>query len=1239
MAEEEPEFDIMNPRFNEDGTLTKDFIEYSINEIINEIFSKNVNRGMSYTNDFLWQFYFDSSIDASLHTMDKKNYRVAWWSWGSPHSYDRLRKIYEMEQQEPTFYEDNQDEFIKLTEQIAKFMKKKSKKEMKIWTKKKNNVFLWKCFEYFLPIYMKYDDEYREILQIPLRKISPSLESTLSIKVLKGYEIFDKHFYPDYIKFLTTHNIKIDKNKYKLSRDEAVRLTQMQIVELKKMDKIGKELTNVSWEAFFYTALVEKFLNVNLYSMDLLSIINNSRGFPHEEYVMYRDKWWIVVKAQYGDFIQELKKHPNVGNAFEEYPDFFKIFVQWIDISYTIDGNNTTNLIPREGEDKWNIKIFDGLFKQYLKDYIRELEKDPLVVARAARGLRPSHQDEIERVARKKKRREYIQREWSMDNLDPKEIKKLEERWKKYFHRDEIKDLENSKFKIYVYYEMDKRIANFKEKNSQIKISKNVLIPKIYEQKQLLMEEMEDEFGMSEAIEERTARFRMIFNRFEELNEWTKKIEKATIFFLRENSTKLKTNIEMINELAEMQRGQEKEVEKFKKQLTILKTMKDKLGDDRYENEIYNKYGGIIVYLEKFKEIIREKYPIIETYIDGSESETSTDESEDTKDTKDINRLLEYRLDIEAMGDEPTLNEMDELSDRLGKLKKSDEEPLIGTVVTDKEPLIATVVEEPIQVKETEKQNPISQEKTDAELIELFKSDEDPSPRFTKTKSNKKKKKKKKKKGNTSPSSGEKEPVMTGFLTVEQLKKNQEEDRKREEEERRKRKEWEAEQERLKSQKREKIKQPEGGFLETELLQEFLGMKKNTIEEFKSSISDKIPEEIEKIIMWDSILSVLIDLEYDVLQNLEEPVMGILGGGFAAHLLTKDVEGGPYPTDDIDIKIYPAKKQDKNIVKIAREKMYEYLEAKPIAIQNPQRGQKADEIMKKINSKMKRYYDDGKQFIKDVMISYMYSLEGELASLQKKLKLLGVEIKGDGRKNGYVPPKREPEAERELKDLYKKTMLEIDAKQKELIKDKDRKTGLYVIKIAVDINRKYKFIETFPYSEDMYYKTEFNTERKAVCDIGFWKDDHMIPSIMGLLRGQGKAGGYIHDYKKPWLPFHEYQYQGEDINLPIIHKDNLIEEKKVLVEDKELLFNSQEAIEHKTPNWNLQRKLLELASKKKGGRTLKRRRKKKETRRRRKKKRKKSRKKRKKKETRRRRKKKRKKSRKKRKKRRRRTRK
>ncbi|MBC8306898.1 MAG: hypothetical protein H8E55_65460 [Pelagibacterales bacterium] len=1125
-----------------------------------------------------------------------------------------------MEQQEPTFYEDNQDEFIKLTEQIAKFMKKKSKKEMKIWTKKKNNVFLWKCFEYFLPIYMKYDDEYREILQIPLRKISPSLESTLSIKVLKGYEIFDKHFYPDYIKFLTTHNIKIDKNKYKLSRDEAVRLTQMQIVELKKMDKIGKELTNVSWEAFFYTALVEKFLNVNLYSMDLLSIINNSRGFPHEEYVMYRDKWWIVVKAQYGDFIQELKKHPNVGNAFEEYPDFFKIFVQWIDISYTIDGNNTTNLIPREGEDKWNIKIFDGLFKQYLKDYIRELEKDPLVVARAARGLRPSHQDEIERVARKKKRREYIQREWSIDNLDPKEIKKLEERWKKYFHRDEIKDLENSKFKIYVYYEMDKRIANFKEKNSQIKISENVLIPKIYEQKQLLMEEMEDEFGMSEAIEERTARFRMIFNRFEELNEWTKKIEKATIFFLRENSTKLKTNIEMIkNELAEMQRGQEKEVKKFKKQLTILKTMKDKLGDERYENEIYNKYGGIIVYLEKFKEIIRAKYPIIETYIDGSESETSTYESEY------INRL-EYMRDIEAMGDQPTLAEMDELSDK---------KPLIATVVADEKPLIATVVEE-TEKKMTKSQEEKSQEEEDAELIKLF--EKDPSSIFTKTKS-KNKKNKKKKKGNTSPSSGEKEPVMTGFLTVEQLKKNQEEDRKREEEERRKRKEWEAEQERLKSQKREKIKQPEGGFLETELLQEFLGMKKNTIEEFKSSISDKIPEEIEKIIMWDSILSVLIDLEYDVLQNLEEPVMGILGGGFAAHLLTKDVEGGPYPTDDIDIKIYPAKKQDKNIVKIAREKMYEYLEAKPIAIQNPQRGQKADEIMKKINSKMKRYYDDGKQFIKDVMISYMYSLEGELASLQKKLKLLGVEIKGDGRKNGYVPPKREPEAERELKDLYKKTMLEIDAKQKELIKDKDRKTGLYVIKIAVDINRKYKFIETFPYSKDVYYKTEFNTERKAVCDIGFWKDDHMIPSIMGLLRGQRKAGGYIHDYKKPWLPFHEYKYRGKDINLPIIHKDNLIEEKKVLVKDKHSLFNSQEAIEHKTPNWDLQLELLEnLASKKKGGRTLKRRRKKKETRRRRNKK-VKTKKKRKKKERRRRRKKKRKKSRKKRKKRRRRTRK
>ena len=45
MAEEEPEFDIMNPRFNEDGTLTKDFIEYSINEIINEILVKMLIEG------------------------------------------------------------------------------------------------------------------------------------------------------------------------------------------------------------------------------------------------------------------------------------------------------------------------------------------------------------------------------------------------------------------------------------------------------------------------------------------------------------------------------------------------------------------------------------------------------------------------------------------------------------------------------------------------------------------------------------------------------------------------------------------------------------------------------------------------------------------------------------------------------------------------------------------------------------------------------------------------------------------------------------------------------------------------------------------------------------------------------------------------------------------------------------------------------------------------------------------
>ena len=90
--------------------------------------------------------------------------------------------------------------------------------------------------------------------------------------------------------------------------------------------------------------------------------------------------------------------------------------------------------------------------------------------------------------------------------------------------------------------------------------------------------------------------------------------------------------------------------------------------------------------------------------------------------------------------------------------------------------------------------------------------------------------------------------------------------------------------------------------------------------------------------------------------------------------------------------------------------------------------------------------------------------------------------------------------------------------------------------------------------------------------------------------------------EKPWLPFHEYRYKGKKINLPIIHKDNLIEEKKVLVEDKELLFNSQEAIEHKTPNWIKQRELLQKITKntrkKGGGRTLKiRRRKKKKTKR------------------------------------------
>ena len=132
----------------------------------------------------------------------------------------------------------------------------------------------------------------------------------------------------------------------------------------------------------------------------------------------------------------------------------------------------------------------------------------------------------------------------------------------------------------------------------------------------------------------------------------------------------------------------------------------------------------------------------------------------------------------------------------------------------------------------------------------------------------------------------------------------------------------------------------------------------------------------------------------------------------------------------------------------------------------------------------------------------------------------------------------------------------------------------------------------------MYYEKEFDTERKAVCDIGFWKDGHMIPSIMGLLKKDKKDGGFIHMIEKPWLPFHEYKYRGKDINLPIIHKDNLIQEKKVLVEDKELLFNSQEAIEHKTPNWNKQRELLEkITSRKKGGRTLKRRRRKKKTKR------------------------------------------
>ena len=300
--------------------------------------------------------------------------------------------------------------------------------------------------------------------------------------------------------------------------------------------------------------------------------------------------------------------------------------------------------------------------------------------------------------------------------------------------------------------------------------------------------------------------------------------------------------------------------------------------------------------------------------------------------------------------------------------------------------------------------------------------------------------------------------------------------------------------------KREKIKQPEGSFLETVLMQEFLGMKNNTIEEFKSKTNNKNPSEVEQIIMWDSILSVLIDLEYDVLQNLDEPAMGILGGGFAAHLLTRDVEGGPYPTDDIDIKIYPVKKPDKKIVETAREKMYNYLDAKDISIRNPQRGKKANEIYEKVNSKMKKLNGDEKPFLKEVMISYMYSLDGELASLEKKSRLLRIELNGDGRKNGYTPPRRSYQTQQDLDGLYQKTMLDIDTKKKEIRKDKAHIAGLYVIKIAVDINRKYKFIETFPYSKNVYYEKEFDTERKAVCDIGFWKDGHMIPSIMGLLK-------------------------------------------------------------------------------------------------------------------------------------------
>jgi len=1219
--------DIKRPEYNRDGTLTDKYKVFIKNAIHLDIYALDLGEDL-YSN-FLFGSWFEVQI---LTTLNQFKGRYIWdhWKWGTIETYSHLKKQYADIEALPDL---KMNQIIK---SLKKSLSGQSKKDFLEWNQNKDSL-LMKCFYHIYPKILKFTLEYQ----------SGTYHKINYAEIFGGFI----HSYTEYIKFLeqfgfvVVHNQKVDALDHQAIVNMVRKTLRSRLSQAMKEDLLNNE----DWKRFFYNYLMNKYKQIPLETMNLKTLLS-SPVFSVREYELIKDRWFSKLEKKANSF---LMTDPTVLKHAKELENVeWRIyFLSLINQFYVFKRNG--KLIPKEGQPVWSDIEYINIKRSFVATRQKEtgglLDSEGIDVhLQEGRQQQITYEnifgiifseDEMVELDQNPELFLCVKKELKIffDTLANEERPSLDD-------VKRLKDIIIDRCRSLISLSLSKKSGNvlFSSKddfNTMVKASKtkathdldaikildgklnrseitqeeyNNKIQKIvtddfsrtYEGRRLTrLSEMEDTFLDDRDFITEIFGTEVIYKKhqilhndmsmlIDDINKSEKKLElwgnmmhakqitetrwqDAIFKIYKDINKKLSIMKERIYALNIFNLSDDEHYPNFQKETSPLeKSVMDEL------KSLTNEYEGLFKTSEyrnmndAEKKIINEEFSLKKGEVlkilvpSGTEADYGSDNlKEDTIDhaTSRGKRLTEERESLvkkTATWDCPQCNEYNENTEicRLCKFN----------------------IEDGYESEEVAK---ITREERDAELIKSFEKGNlsgKVSPLVKK-----KKKKKKKRRGNTSPSSvkssssGEENenledlPKFANFADIK--KENVERELKKQKE----REKWLEDKETKAAKKMEKIQQQDEGFLETELIQEFLGMNKNTIEEFKSSISDKIPEEIEKIIMWDSILSLLIDLEYDILQHLDEPVMGILGGGFAAHLLTKDVKEGPYPTDDIDIKIYPKKKSDEGAVRVAREEMYKYLGAMDINIKNEFESDKCIRIKEGINIKMKKIGFEG-ELIRKVLISHMYSLDGELFRLKKDMKNLEGTFKKLTEEDsmGQWP----------LRDKIEKKKEEIENKKKEIGLDTKKTRGNQLIKITVDINRPYTHKEYLDDGETLAYPpVTFPTTRKAMCDIGFWKDGHMIPAIVGLIKAEKRNEGYIYIIDKQWLPYHEYKYHDRDINLPIIHKDNLIEEKKVLVEDNDELFNSQEAIAHKTPNWMKQRELLErIGRKQQGGRTLKR---------------------------------------------------